>query len=121
MTQPENTRPSHLVTGKTDAGASFKGWDLQRILLQIKDVDPELQHSHILFLKGIMSESDPTAVAIVSLCVSSRFFTYGDLPLEQHLKQIDEEALSKFDRIDPNTQVPAQPRWSNPVGFQSDQ
>lgn len=45
---------------------------------------------------------------------NARFFTYGDLPLEQHLKQIDEEALSKFDRIDPNTQVPAQPRWSNP-------
>lgn len=49
-------------------------------------------------------------------CVFSRFFTYGDLPLEQHLKQIEQEALSKFERIDPNTQVPAQPRWSNPVG-----
>ncbi|XP_053186415.1 presequence protease, mitochondrial [Scomber japonicus] len=45
---------------------------------------------------------------------NARFFTYGDLPLEQHLKQIEEEALSKFERIDPNTQVPSQPHWSNP-------
>lgn len=44
-----------------------------------------------------------------------RFFTYGDLPLEHHLKQIEEEALSKFERIDPNTEVPAQPRWNSPV------
>lgn len=44
-----------------------------------------------------------------------RFFTYGDLPLEQHLQQIEEEALSKFDRINPNTEVPSQPHWSSPV------
>ncbi|XP_071756138.2 presequence protease, mitochondrial [Centroberyx gerrardi] len=45
---------------------------------------------------------------------NARFFTYGDLPLEQHLKQIEEEALSRFDRTDPNTQVPSQPHWSSP-------
>uniref|UniRef100_A0A8D3CMC1 Pitrilysin metalloproteinase 1 n=1 Tax=Scophthalmus maximus TaxID=52904 RepID=A0A8D3CMC1_SCOMX len=45
---------------------------------------------------------------------NARFFTYGDLPLEQHLKQIEEEALSKFERIDPNTDVPPQPHWSSP-------
>ncbi|XP_065809356.1 presequence protease, mitochondrial-like [Labrus bergylta] len=45
---------------------------------------------------------------------NARFFTYGDLPLEQHLKQIEEEALSKFERINPNTEVPPQPHWSSP-------
>lgn len=50
------------------------------------------------------------------LIVFLRFFTYGDLPLERHLEQIEEEALSKFDCIDPKTEVPAQPRWSRPVG-----
>ncbi|CAJ1073000.1 presequence protease%2C mitochondrial [Xyrichtys novacula] len=45
---------------------------------------------------------------------NARFFTYGDLPLEQHLKQIEDEALSKFERIDPNTEVPPQPHWSSP-------
>ncbi|TKS79374.1 Presequence protease, mitochondrial [Collichthys lucidus] len=45
---------------------------------------------------------------------NARFFTYGDLPLEQHLKQIEEEALSRFDRIDPNTEVPSQSHWSSP-------
>lgn len=44
-----------------------------------------------------------------------RFFTYGDLPLENHLKQIEEEALSKFQRINPNTEVPSQPHWTSPV------
>uniref|UniRef100_A0A3Q2YVU2 Pitrilysin metalloproteinase 1 n=1 Tax=Hippocampus comes TaxID=109280 RepID=A0A3Q2YVU2_HIPCM len=45
---------------------------------------------------------------------NARLFTYGDLPLEQHLKQIDQEALSKFQRIHPNTQVPSQPHWTSP-------
>uniref|UniRef100_A0A3Q1EMH6 Presequence protease, mitochondrial n=1 Tax=Acanthochromis polyacanthus TaxID=80966 RepID=A0A3Q1EMH6_9TELE len=45
---------------------------------------------------------------------NARFFTYGDLPLENHLKQIQEEALSRFDRIDPNTEVPSQPHWTSP-------
>ncbi|KAM3866382.1 presequence protease, mitochondrial [Diretmus argenteus] len=45
---------------------------------------------------------------------NARFFTYGDLPLEQHLKQIEEEALSRFQRTEPNTQVPPQPHWSSP-------
>ncbi|XP_065809667.1 presequence protease, mitochondrial-like [Labrus bergylta] len=45
---------------------------------------------------------------------NARFFTYGDLPLEQHLKQIEEEALSKFERINPNTEVPPQSHWSSP-------
>nr|XP_023660537.1 presequence protease, mitochondrial-like [Paramormyrops kingsleyae] len=45
---------------------------------------------------------------------NARFFTYGDLPLEQHLQQIHEEALSQFQRIKPNTAVPPQPRWEQP-------
>ncbi|XP_077368737.1 presequence protease, mitochondrial [Festucalex cinctus] len=45
---------------------------------------------------------------------NARFFTYGDLPLEQHLKQIDQEALSKFQRIHPDTRVPSQPHWTSP-------
>lgn len=45
---------------------------------------------------------------------NARFFTYGDLPLEEHLKQIEEEALSRFDHINPNTEVPPQPHWSSP-------
>ncbi|XP_076838253.1 presequence protease, mitochondrial [Brachyhypopomus gauderio] len=45
---------------------------------------------------------------------NARFFTYGDLPLEQHLKQIQEEALSTFQRTEPNTAVPAQTHWDRP-------
>ncbi|KAL4657639.1 presequence protease, mitochondrial-like [Arapaima gigas] len=45
---------------------------------------------------------------------NARFFTYGDLPLESHLKQIHEEALCKFDWIEPNTAVPSQRRWDRP-------
>ncbi|XP_047446462.1 presequence protease, mitochondrial [Mugil cephalus] len=45
---------------------------------------------------------------------NARFFTYGDLPLEDHLKQIQDEALSKFERINPNTEVPSQPLWNSP-------
>uniref|UniRef100_A0A2I4CMQ5 Presequence protease, mitochondrial n=1 Tax=Austrofundulus limnaeus TaxID=52670 RepID=A0A2I4CMQ5_AUSLI len=45
---------------------------------------------------------------------NARFFTYGDLPLENHLQQIQQEALCKFERIEPNTEVPPQPRWARP-------
>lgn len=42
------------------------------------------------------------------------FFTYGDLPLEDHLAVIEKEVLSRFSRIDPKTDVPSQPRWKTP-------
>nr|KAF6432114.1 pitrilysin metallopeptidase 1 [Rousettus aegyptiacus] len=45
---------------------------------------------------------------------NARFLTYGNFPLEEHLRQIHEEALSKFQRIEPNTAVPPQQRWEMP-------
>ncbi|CAL8347226.1 unnamed protein product [Merluccius merluccius] len=45
---------------------------------------------------------------------NARFFTYGDLPLEQHLEQIQRDALSRFDRTEPDTHVPPQPTWTSP-------
>lgn len=42
------------------------------------------------------------------------FYTYGDLPLEEHLGFIEEKVLKQFARIDPQTDVPPQPRWSSP-------
>ncbi|KAJ8336397.1 hypothetical protein SKAU_G00376170 [Synaphobranchus kaupii] len=45
---------------------------------------------------------------------NARFFTYGDLPLEQHLEQIQQEALSKFERMEPDTSVPPQLHWDTP-------
>ncbi|XP_069314745.1 presequence protease, mitochondrial isoform X3 [Eulemur rufifrons] len=49
---------------------------------------------------------------------NARFFTYGNFPLEQHLKQIHEEALSRFQKIEPRTEVPAQKPWDEPREFQ---
>ncbi|XP_003221996.2 presequence protease, mitochondrial [Anolis carolinensis] len=45
---------------------------------------------------------------------NARFFTYGNFPLEHHLKQIHEEALSKFQKIESNTAVPPQQPWEKP-------
>ena len=42
------------------------------------------------------------------------FYTYGDLPLAEHLAFIEKRVLRHFSRIDPKTDVPAQPRWSAP-------
>ena len=42
------------------------------------------------------------------------FFTYGNLPLKDHLNFIEEKILRHFDKIDPQTEVPNQPRWSEP-------
>ncbi len=42
------------------------------------------------------------------------FYTYGSMPLQDHLALIEDRVLSKFDRIDPGTDVPSQPRWKRP-------
>ncbi len=42
------------------------------------------------------------------------FYTYGNLPLMDHLKFISEKVLASFERIDPHTEVLAQPRWQAP-------
>ncbi|XP_022112056.1 presequence protease, mitochondrial-like isoform X2 [Acanthaster planci] len=45
---------------------------------------------------------------------NSRFFTYGDLPLEGHLEAIQQQALASFSPITPNTEVPNEARWTQP-------
>jgi Zn-dependent M16 (insulinase) family peptidase len=42
------------------------------------------------------------------------FYTYGNLPLTDHLAFIEDRVLKKFGRIDPQTDVPCQPRWESP-------
>jgi len=42
------------------------------------------------------------------------FYSYGCFPLQDHLKHVDQAILSKFDAIDPKTEVPAEPRWTSP-------
>jgi len=42
------------------------------------------------------------------------FFTYGDLPLAEHLAFIEAKVLQGVARIDPGTEVPPQPRWTAP-------
>jgi len=39
------------------------------------------------------------------------FYTYGNLPLKAHLRFINKKILRHFERIDPQTDVPRQPRW----------
>ena len=41
------------------------------------------------------------------------FYTYGNLPLKEHLGFIHDKILIHFDRIDPGTEVPSQPRWDS--------
>ena len=42
------------------------------------------------------------------------FYTYGNLPLKDHLAFIEAQALNQFERIDPDTVVNSQPRWDHP-------
>ncbi len=42
------------------------------------------------------------------------FYTYGNLPLEEHLQFIEAKILKNFSQIDPGTDVPSQPRWEKP-------
>lgn len=42
------------------------------------------------------------------------FYTYGNLPLGETLRFIEENALTHFNRTNPKTDVPSQPRWDRP-------
>jgi Zn-dependent M16 (insulinase) family peptidase len=42
------------------------------------------------------------------------FYTYGSLPLEEHLGIIENEVLRHFSALDPDTAVPSQPRFPSP-------
>ncbi|MBI9074178.1 MAG: insulinase family protein [Desulfatibacillum sp.] len=42
------------------------------------------------------------------------FYTYGNLPLENHLEMIEKQVLTYFEAIDPKTDVTFQPRWDTP-------
>ena len=42
------------------------------------------------------------------------FYTYGNLPLIEHLAFINDKILKHFKRIDSGTDVPSQPRWDHP-------
>ncbi|MDJ0818011.1 MAG: insulinase family protein, partial [Desulfobacterales bacterium] len=42
------------------------------------------------------------------------FYTYGNLPLKEHLEFIQEKVLRQFNRVDPDTEVASQPRWRLP-------
>ena len=46
------------------------------------------------------------------------FFTYGNLPLEQILSEIETKALSRFDKIDVDVSIPDQKRFSAPQVFE---
>lgn len=43
------------------------------------------------------------------------FYTYGNLPLQSHLSFIADKVMGRFAAIDPETDVPMQPRWSKPI------
>jgi len=42
------------------------------------------------------------------------FYTYGNLPLKEHLAFIETRVLTQFNQIEPDTDVAAQPRWKHP-------
>jgi len=46
---------------------------------------------------------------------NSFFYTYGNLPLVDHLSFIEERILKTFKFIDPDTTVPSQPRQKKPI------
>ena len=42
------------------------------------------------------------------------FYTYGNLPLKDHLAMIHDTVLKKYEQLDPGTDVPSQSKWQRP-------
>lgn len=45
---------------------------------------------------------------------NSRFYTYGDMPLRDHLQFINQNYLKSFEQISPSEEVPNEKRWVQP-------
>lgn len=45
---------------------------------------------------------------------NSRFYTYGDMSLRDHLEFINQNYLKSFERISPSEEVPNEKRWNQP-------
>ncbi|MBP7275810.1 MAG: insulinase family protein [Kiritimatiellae bacterium] len=45
---------------------------------------------------------------------NARIFLYGDIPTRDHLAFLDREALAAYERIEMDSAIPAQPRWTAP-------
>ncbi|XP_064598150.1 presequence protease, mitochondrial-like [Liolophura sinensis] len=43
---------------------------------------------------------------------NAKFYSYGNFPLENHLEIVNSQYLEKYEEINPNTEVPLEPRWS---------
>ncbi|XP_064646562.1 presequence protease, mitochondrial-like isoform X1 [Lineus longissimus] len=43
---------------------------------------------------------------------NSKFFTYGDFPLEVHLERINSAVLQHYEKMQPNTAVPNENKWT---------
>lgn len=54
---------------------------------------------------------------IIMIRISSRFYTYGDLPLESHLEHIENKVLHHFNKISVATDIPQEARWLEPVSI----
>jgi hypothetical protein len=75
---------------------------------------------------GVVSGGDPTCIPDLTWNnlkdfhshhyhpSNSRFYTYGNFPLENHLRQISEHVLDRFETTTVNTAVPLEPRWASP-------
>ncbi len=55
----------------------------------------------------------PTTITAWITC--PRFYTYGGMPLSQHLEQIVRELLGRFEAAVPSEEVPLEPRWQEQV------
>ncbi len=121
-----------------DEGASVDAWDLAYKGVVYNEMKGAMSSADQIMSRGILralypdttysnnSGGDPTHIPSLTheqLKAFHRrhyhpsnafFYTYGNLPLADHLDIINNKVLSRFDRIDPDTDVPAQPRWNAP-------
>ncbi|GAB1608745.1 presequence protease, mitochondrial-like [Argonauta hians] len=88
-----------------------------------QSLENQLYPSHTY---GVVSGGDPAVIPDLSWSdlvnfhrthyhpSNSKFVTYGNFPLEDHLDYINHNYLSHFSSIDPNTAVPTETRWDKP-------
>jgi Zn-dependent M16 (insulinase) family peptidase len=127
--QPDTANSSGVANADSNAKLQIKGVVFNEMKGAMSDPTSYFSHrlSEAMFTKTTYhhnSGGDPDKIPDLSFeqlkkfrevhyhPSNAQFYTYGDLPFEEHLKFIDANVLSTFDRINPNTGVPDEERFT---------
>jgi Zn-dependent M16 (insulinase) family peptidase len=131
LSPPRQQSDNHITNGNAESALVYKGVVYNEMKGAMSSPDQVMVRSILNALYpdttyGNNSGGDPKKIPQLTHAQlkafhqrhyhpsNAYFYTYGNLPLIEHLEFIDQKIMGRFEAIDPNTDVPRQPKWPQP-------